>query len=1340
MTKFYIGSKGGGKGGGSQRTPVEDKDSLRSRAYAKLIDVVSEGQIGGLVNGLKSIYLDDVPLQNTDGSYNFEDVAVEFKDGSIGQSALSNMDGVDSTQSINVALKYNIPAVRTINSPEADYARVSIAVGQLSKQNTSNGDVHGTSVSHLIEYRANGGAWQTVKTDVIEGKTMSGYERSVTFKLAGSAPWDVRITRTTADSTSQALQNASKWSTLTSVIADKFRFPGTALLGMQINAEQFSNIPTRAYHLKGLVIKVPANYDPVTRAYSGAWNGTFKMAWTDNPVWCLYDLLTNERYGLGTRIDAGMIDKWELYQIAQYCDQLVPDGHGGMEPRFSCNLYLQTRAEAYKFIQDMAAIFRGISYWASGSIAVKSDMSSPVRYQFNNSNVENGVFERAGSNIQTRHNVALVTWNDPADMGRQKIEYVEDFDAIQKMGYVSETEVAAFGCTSQGQAHRLGEWLLYTEQYESEIVSFTAGADGAIPLPSDVIQISDVYRAGERRGGRVLAGSTKTSVKLDAPVTLATGKTYTLSTIDVDGGFQSATVTTGAGSRATLAVTPFAKDIAENATWILSDATLAPEMFKVIGVDEVENGKYKISCLSHNPSKYGYIEREQALTAPQTSNLQDQKPDVSDVVVTEVTATDKNDIPINKLNISWKPANAASTAFFVEYRTDSGAWQRTPTSSQYFAEISPVAENVTYQIRVVAGNRLLGAWANNPQTITYTPEAYSVPNITNLVMATAWATGQNVTIKWDVVNAKAYEVQVLEGATVRRIIKATESTYTYTAQDYMADGCNTRSLTFKVRAISSNGRTGTWSQVIATNAQICGLQGILVEGATEQAFFEYAKPADADFAGVIIWVGTTANFTPSDASKVYDGNDTVITLSKLTNGTKFTAGVTYYLRCAGYDTFGKDALAVSASVAFSVYSVTQMVTDLQATQLNQDLRTEIDKISGTGAGSVSARVENEATQRANADSANANAIQTVQTTVNGHTSSIQTQAQSINGLSAQYTVKIDSGGKVSGYGLASTPVNGAPTSSFIVNADKFGIGSSSTGNLMPFVVDTERGVIGMSGQVLIDGTLTTNKLLVGNTSNLIPNSDFATGDATNWRLYEGADKISFVQMAGAPTKYVCRFASGAESVSMFTHVNSYDMAGADKDGIVVNAGEQYSVSIDALKSSTLTTGTRIRVEAYFYKTDGTYNTNVTSITLTSSITTAWATYAGSFTVPVGAVRCWLYVIMDLSPTAGDFYWTNLTCRPMIGDALIVDGGIRARHIGANEVTADKINVTQLSAINSNLGSINGGSININNRFLVSANGTTTIQSASTGARVVMTNSLIQVFDGNNVLRVKLGVW
>ena len=1100
MTKFYIGSKGG-KGGGSQRTPMEDKDSLRSRSYAKLIDVVSEGQVGGLVDGLKSIYLDDVPLQNSDGSYNFEDVAVEFKDGSIGQSVLSNMDGVDSTQSINVALKYNVPAVRTINSPEADYARVSIAVGQLSTQNTSNGDVHGTSVSHLIEYRANGGAWQTVKTDVIEGKTMSGYERSVTFKLAGSAPWDVRITRTTADSTSQALQNASKWSTLTSVIADKFRFPSTALLGMQINAEQFSNIPTRAYHLKGLVIKVPSNYDHVTRAYSGTWNGTFKMAWTDNPVWCFYDLLTNERYGLGTRIDASMIDKWELYQIAQYCDQLVPDGHGGMEPRFTCNLYLQTRAEAYKFIQDMAAIFRGISYWASGSIAVKSDMSSPVRYQFNNSNVENGVFERAGSNIQTRHNVALVNWNDPADMCRQKIEYVEDFDAIQKMGYVSETEVAAFGCTSQGQAHRLGEWLLYTEQYESEIVSFTSGADGVIPLPSDVIQISDVYRAGERRGGRVLAGSTKTSINLDAPVSLATGKTYTLSTIDVDGGFQSATVTTGAGSHLILAVTPFAKDIAENATWILSDATLAPEIFKVIGVDEVENGKYKISCLSHNPSKYGYIEREQALTAPKTSNLQDQKPDVSDVVVTEVTATDKNDIPISKLNISWKPANAVSTEFFVEYRTDSGAWQRTPTSSQYFAEISPVAENVTYQIRVVAGNRMLGVWSN-PQTIEYTPVAYQVPAITNLVAATAWSTGQGVTLAWDVANAKAYEVQVLEGATVRRTIKATESTYTYTAQDYKADGCNTRVLTFKVRAISSNGRAGAWSQVVATNAQIGALQGIAVTPAIKQAYFEYIRPSDTDFSGLIVWIDTVADFIPSDANKAYDGNDTLVILAKLADGTPLSRDTTYYLKCAGYDTFGKDALSVSNSMAFYVYGNVPDADTITETMIT-DGAISTPKIA---AGAISS------------DKILANAVTAEKIVANGVTTeklavgAVKANHIDVNSLSAITAnlgdVNIGSGALHGGSHTAAYawPTNGG--GGVHVSQNGLLLGNAFSGRYFQVNKDGNMYAPGMSVE---NGKLTINQIDVIDTSNLITGSvtKAATGE-NSVSMYVKANAVLYI--------------------------------------------------------------------------------------------------------------------------------------------------------------------------------------------------------------------------------------
>lgn len=946
MSKIFIGAGGGGKGGGSQRAPVEDADSLRSRAYARVVDLISEGQVKGLVNGLNSIYLDEVPLQNSDGSFNFQDVAVDFKDGSIGQASLTTVEGSESSQAVNVTLKYGIPAVRTITAPETDICRVVIAVGQLTKTNTSNGDVSGTSVSHLIEYRSNGGAWQAVKTDHIIGKTTSGYERTISFQLGGVAPWDVRVTRLTADSTSQTLVNWSKWSTLTSVITEKLRYPGSAVCGIQINAGQFSNVPTRAYHMRGLMVKIPSNYDPYSKVYTGTWNGTFKIDWTNNPAWCLYDILTNERYGLGDRLNANMIDKWNLYEIAQYCDQLVPDGHGGTEPRFTCNVYLQTKVEAYKFIQDMASIFRGIIYWASGNIVVAQDSSSAIRYQFNNTNVEGGRFERTGPDIKTRHNVALVSWNDPDDMYRQKIEYVEDFEAITKMGYISTAEVSAFGCTSQGQARRYGEWLLYTELYENEVISFVTGDEGAIPLPNDVIQVSDMYHAGERRGGRVRSFTTD-SITIDYEVTLDSATSYSISIIDTSGLVKTYQVPSTSGTVTVIPVSTAISSIAQDSTWVLYDNNLKPEIFRVVGLEEVSPGKYKVSCLSHDVSKFAYIEQDRPLSPKSSSNLTNIKPKAKNVTVSEVTAIDKNDVPVSKLAISWQPDNGISTSFYVQYRVDEGEWSKNNTVEQFYDEIYPLQESVTYQIKVVAGNRMLGLWDQNPTIITYVPTALVVPSITNLVAATAWSTGQDVTIKWDVVNAKAYEVQVLEGATVRRTIKATESTCTYTAQDYKADGCNTRSLTFKVRAISSNGRTGAWSQVVATNAQIGALQGIKVTEGIGQVFLEYAQPVDADFAGIRVWISTSSLFDLSDELVAYDGRDSLITLARLPNGSAFDPAVTYYLRAAGYDSFGRDGLVASSSLQFKVISMSVADGSITATKIADDSVTTQKLVSGS---------------------------------------------------------------------------------------------------------------------------------------------------------------------------------------------------------------------------------------------------------------------------------------------------------------------------------------------------------------------------------------------------------
>lgn len=391
------------------------------------------------------------------------------------------------TTDVNTEVKKDKPITRSIIAPEADIVRVTITVPGLSHQNKSNGDINGTKVELKVEYQANGSQWIDAGNIVIEGKTTSSYNREHSFRLTGEAPWNIKVTRLTDDSDSQVLQNKTIFSKITTVFEEKLTYPGVAYVGVQIDAEQFSSIPSRGYHCRGIKLKVPSNYNPETREYSGDWDGTFIVKYSNNPVWIYFDLLTNEEYGAGEYIKEDMLDKWSMYQIAKYCDELVPDGFGGREPRFTCNVYIQTKQEAFKLLRDLTSVFRAMSYWSSGTQMLVQDSPKDPIYQFNNTNVIGGKFSRAGSNIKTRHNVVLVTWNDPKKYFKQSVEYIEDPEAIVKMGYISQTEVVAFGCTSRGQARRLGKWLLYTEQYESEVITFSCGQDGAIPIPGEVI-------------------------------------------------------------------------------------------------------------------------------------------------------------------------------------------------------------------------------------------------------------------------------------------------------------------------------------------------------------------------------------------------------------------------------------------------------------------------------------------------------------------------------------------------------------------------------------------------------------------------------------------------------------------------------------------------------------------------------------------------------------------------------------------------------------------------------------------------------------------------------------
>ena len=716
-----VGKKGGGKGGGgggSARIPVEAPDSLRSKQYARFTEVISCGEIQGLTDGWHSVYFGDVPLQSRDGTWNFRDVWIDMRNGAVRQSRTPINDTTETTTDVNTEVKQSSPIVRSITAAEADFARISIKVPRLTVQNKENGDVNGTTVDLKVEYQPNGGGWIYAGNITISGKTTSTYSRTHSFNLQGGAPWNIRVTRLTPDANTATIQNQTIWATLTTGFYERLMYPSTAYVAVQIDAEQFSSIPTRAYDCRGIRVKVPSNYDVWSRQYYGDWNGQFKVDWTDNPVWIYYDLITNELYGAGEYIKDSMLDKWSLYQIARYCDELVPDGFGGSEPRFTCNVYLQTREEAYKLLKDLASAFRAMSYWASGTLALVQDAPKGPVYQFNNTNVVNGTFTRAGSNIKTRHNVALVTWNDPNNMFKQAVEYVEDAEAIVKMGYVSETEVVAFGCTSRGQARRVGKWLLFTEQYESEVVTFSVGQDGVIPMPGDIIQVSDVHRAGERMGGRVKEGSTTSTILLDAEITLAQNQHYIICVINQDGKLEQRNIT-NRGTVSSINVDASFSTIAQNSTWIISKADLLPELYRVVTIAENSDSTFTISAVDHNPSKYNYIERDWAFNERDTSNLT-LNTGVRDVVITDEIYKGLGNTVLTRIVVSYAPATSTTSRYQLSYREGNGNWVTLPITNDSTIEIPNVKDGGNYQIKIDTAN-VLGTWTKATTTYNYNP-------------------------------------------------------------------------------------------------------------------------------------------------------------------------------------------------------------------------------------------------------------------------------------------------------------------------------------------------------------------------------------------------------------------------------------------------------------------------------------------------------------------------------------------------------------------------------------------------------------------------------------------
>ncbi len=605
-----------GKGGGGGHTPVEAKETSRSKQLVKIVEVISEGEVEGLADGMKSVYFDNTPVQNKDGSYNFNNVQLEGRVGSQVQDVIAGFNTSEKEVSVGTQVRKNLPITRTVADSKVSRLRLTIGVQSLFSQN-ENGDTNGTTVNLVITIGS-----QSYPVS-ISGKYSSQYLQQHTFDNLPPVPFTVKVERVTDDSKSQRLQNNTVWSSYTEIIDTEFTYPNTALIGVKFDSEYFSNIPARTYDLLGLRVKVPSNYDTRTRKYTGMWDGTFKTDWTDNPAWILYDVVTSKRYGLGNRLGEFGADKWTLYQVSQYCDQLVPDGFGGQEPRFTCNAWLTEQRSAYDVINDICSIFRAMPVWNGQQLTVVMDRPSDPVWTYTNANVEKGEFNYTFSAKKARHNAIQVEYADKDNGYEKAIEYVSDDESIRRNG-LNVKKITAFGCTSRGQAHRTGLWLLQTEKLETKTVNFVVGAEGLMHVPGDIIKVADTYYAGTNVGGRVLSVSGK-KVTLDREISVD-GNSY-FSYINAQAKHQDIKIVSVNGAEVTLEQEP--AGLEAYGVWSLSTQQVTSQLFKALSVKEETKGKYTITALQHEPQKEAIVDNgakfepkaTSILAVPQVSNI-----------------------------------------------------------------------------------------------------------------------------------------------------------------------------------------------------------------------------------------------------------------------------------------------------------------------------------------------------------------------------------------------------------------------------------------------------------------------------------------------------------------------------------------------------------------------------------------------------------------------------------------------------------------------------------------------------------------------------------------------
>ncbi|MCP6356307.1 phage tail protein [Klebsiella pneumoniae] len=822
---LLIAGAGGKKSSGSSRTPVEADDTVNSRAMASILDLLGEGVVGGLINGAKSIFIDGVALENEDGSFNYSGVTWDFRDGSQDQSPMSGFDFVETPKAVNTQLKTTNAVTVAIDNDDADRVRVIMKFPSLRSIDKKTGDTNGTSVQFKFQLaNGNGSFYDVIATgesssDVtLTAKKTGVYYRSYEIQLPkpGRA-YKVRVLRLSADSNDQYLFNDTWVDSIGEIVDTPMNYPNSVLVGLKVNSEQFgSSMPSRSYLIRGLKIRVPSNYDENTNTYNGVWDGTFKLLSSSNPAWILFDLLTNARYGLGKFVSESMIDLGQLYQIGRYCDEEVDDGFGGKEKRFAINTQITSRQDAYRLIQDIAGAFRGMVFWAGGMVNIMQDSPSDPVMLFTNANVKDGLFTYKGSARKDRPSVALITYNNKQDGYKQNVEYVEDQEAMARYGE-RKTEAVAFGCTSRGQAHRVGLWLLYTARMESDMITFTAGLDASFLMPGETVLIQNKYRAGKRNSGRIVS-FTKNSITLDAPVSLKKSGSF-IRIINQEGKIVERDINE-TGDNITKVTFKTALATADqpvaNGVWTITEPDLVPMRARVVAIAQGETpGSFDITVVQNNASKYQAIDNGAALVPENTTVLDPTYSKPSNLVISEGTYLSSPGNLSVKLMLAWE---GKSPEYWVSWRrSDEGNvsnWQSVRATEEQY-EIVNVAENGRYDFQLYSVS--FGGKKSEIITAVYQVKGTMTPPGAPTSL-TAVGDYRNVVLNWvnpdsvDLAQINVYASKTNKLDTATLIAQAATTTFTHAG---LGDN---ETWYYWIRAVNKRGMVGQPNSNLGTEA------------------------------------------------------------------------------------------------------------------------------------------------------------------------------------------------------------------------------------------------------------------------------------------------------------------------------------------------------------------------------------------------------------------------------------------------------------------------------------------------------------------------------------------